>query len=814
MLALAVASPPAGAAHRDAGPTAALPEICAFRKATLQTLLLVASEVGLTIERSTTAGVRSGAQGLRKAAASLKMEVRRVGKRGRAHLGRPGRKALKRALATARRRVRTAARAARRRRGDALAAPVARASMAVVPLLGEQTTAYRDLGCGPAELRVARLHVAAGEIWRAPGGATIVGETGIELLGTLVVEGSSADGIALIAESGDVLLEGGIDARGTPGTAPAARSGAATPAAAGEGCGDGGAVFIEPRAGNVIVGGSHFAIAGDGTGCLPLTVSRVSELRVRLNIPGFYEVPVAGGRGGDVILSAPRGAIRFRPRVAGDPPPFSPGAGGAGAALRFAPAFSPPPLVEIVSLRAGSGGASGVVRLNAPTVELGTVAQLYRDGRGGRGGDAYWDNGPGTQLLPGGLESLFVIGGIGGEGAIQGGRGGDATYLGDRVVNAVGDAITGAVTLGGFGGDVLADADHAIGGEDFLEGGRGGDARTAGHRGWNGDATHADGSAGGYTSATGGTGGLFERTGVIIAANTRAGAGGDARATSGAGGDGWASCGPGGEPRGPGGNGGGAGALSVAGGRGVRAVGGTGGSGGSALEAVLGRPGRGGQGTPPGECGSDAPADISAGGGGGGVIHGDDGIAVAVTLIGCDPEAIPCTSNTTTTLPRGTCPLSPDPTAVQCGDGCCFDGASCHVTPRAPICCAVGTTVCGGTQGDVPTCCGANGDVVVDPNNPSITGGVCCPGGPPLPRYGGYSLCCRTGQTCCQRGTCCDAGETCCPGAVSGACCGPGSSVCCSGAGIFEGLAWCCLDTQICRSEGGPGGGGCVTPPP
>jgi hypothetical protein len=817
VLAVAVASPLADAARRDDAPTADQPAICAFLQTTLQTLFRVGTEVDLTMERSATAGAPAAARGLRKAAGALKAEGRRVGKTGRAHLGRTGRKALKRALTVARGAVRKAARAARRRRSDTLAARLDRASTGIGALLGEQTAAHRDLACGPVELRVARLHVPAGATRSVPGGATIVAETGIELLGTLVVDGSSADGITLVAESGDVVLEGGIDASGRAGIAPLAGARLATTAAAGpagQSCGDGGAVSIEPRAGNIIVGGSHFAIAGDGTSCGPLTVSQISELRV-VNAPlGVYELPVTGGRGGDVILSAPQGTIRFRPRVAGDPPPFSPGAGGDGAALGVAPTFAPPPGFKYLGLRAGAGGWSGGVRLAAPTVELGTVTQLYRQGRGGRGGDAYWDNGPGTQLFPSGLEIVLLGGGAGGAGAIEAGRGGDATYLGDRVVNAVGDAITSARTVGGLGGDVLADPTYAIGGEDFFEGGRGGDARTVGHRGWNGDATHPDGSPGGDTAATGGPGGLFERSSVVIAGNDRGGAGGDARATSGAGGDGWANCGQTGELLGPGGKGGDSGPLTVAGGRGVRAVGGTGGNGGSALEAVLGQPGRGGQGAPPGECGADAPADVTAGAGGAGVIPGDEGIAVIVTLRGCEPEPLPCMSSTTTTLPGGTCTLAPeDPTAVQCADACCFDGATCHITPHAPICCDVGTTVCGGAQGDVPTCCGSNGDVMVDPNNPSITGGVCCPGGPPVPRYGSYSICCHTGQTCCQRGSCCDAGETCCPGAVSGACCGPMSSVCCQGTGVFEGLSWCCLNGQVCRPEGGPAGGGCHAPP-
>lgn len=83
-------------------------------------------------------------------------------------------------------------------------------------------------------------------------------------------------------------------------------------------------------------------------------------------------------------LHVPAGETRAVP---GDPPPFSSGNGGDGQSLRFAPGFTPPPVSGETAYFSGDAGDSGRVRLDAATVDLGTVAMLYRQGAGGRGGD-------------------------------------------------------------------------------------------------------------------------------------------------------------------------------------------------------------------------------------------------------------------------------------------------------------------------------------------------------------------------------------------------------------------------------------------
>ena len=333
-------------------------------------------------------------------------------------------------------------------------------------------------------------------------------------------------------------------------------------------CADGGSVSITALTGNLVIGAAHFAIAGDGTSCPPLTVSDATLTQLRQGTVGNF-LAANGGNGGLIHLEAPRGTVRFTARPPNDPAPFSPGAGGDGQELLFDPTLVPPPPDQrspgVVQFHAGSGGQSGSLQLVAARVDAGGLRRFYRQGEGGRGGNFTWDQRPGSGLFPSGAEHLLLLAGEGGGGVLRGGRGGDISYQGDRIVNAVGEPVTTVSVLGGGGGEVYDDPDGTseplrpslLGPDDFLEGGEGGDAEVTGHAGWNGTAAFPNGAAGGYVNAL--AGGLLLGGGgnvLPVHPNSRGGRGGDMRVRSGRGGSGWSRCD--GAPL-PGGNGGDAG---------------------------------------------------------------------------------------------------------------------------------------------------------------------------------------------------------------------------------------------------------------
>ena len=668
LLVAAVVWSPSASSRRDPGPIANPAAVCAFRLGTIQALFEAANGVGLAGERLRAGDGPGAPRPLSAAAGALRAELRRVKRSGRAHLGKQGRRGLTTALAAVRRSAIKARRAAKRKPARATAL-VGDAGARLGAFLAEQTGVYRSLACAGGELRVERLHVPAGETRRVPGGAVIVAGEGIELRGDLVMEGTPADGLTLVAERGDILLEGGVDASGTPlDTGARLRARPARLSWLGAlddaNCGDGGSVSITALAGSLVIGPAHFAIAGDGTSCPPLTVSDATLSQLRRGTVGNF-LAAAGGNGGLIQLEAALGTVRFAARSPSAPSPFSPGAGGDGQELLFDASFVPPPADArspgVVQLHAGSGGRSGSLQVVAASVDAGGLHRFYRQGEGGRGGNLTWDQRQGSGLFPSGVEHLLLLAGEGGPGVVRGGRGGDISYQGDRVVNAVGEPVTSVSVLGGGGGDVYEDPDgpseplrpSLLGPDDVLEGGDGGRAEATGHAGWNGTAAFPDGAAGGYLNAL--AGGLLLGGGgsvLPVHPNSRGGRGGDMRVWSGRGGSGWARCDGAALP---GGNGGDAGPLSVRGGKGGDAPGGQGGDGGAVLHAEAGAPGQGGAGTPPGECGSlAANHEVYSGESGRGASMGLIGSVVDVLTNGCNAEPAPCTPTvTTTTLPCG-----------------------------------------------------------------------------------------------------------------------------------------------------------------
>src|SRR5262245_39144008 len=668
LLVAAVAWSPSASARRGPAPTASPSDVCAFRLATIQSLFGAANGAGLAGGRLRAGDGAAAPRSLAAATAALRAELRRVKKSGRTHLGKQGGRDLAKALAAVRRSAMKAARATKRKPASAIEL-VGDAAARIGSLLTGQTGAYRALACTGGELRVERLHVLDGETRRVPGGAMSVAAGGIELQGDRVMGGTTADGLTLVAERGDVVLEGGVDASGTPldqGTALRARAARrASPRALDHpDCGDGGSVAITALTGNLVIGTAHFAIAGDGASCPPLVVSDATLLQLRRGTVGNY-LAANGGNGGLVQLEAARGTVRFVARPPDEPAPFSPGTGGDGQELRFDPSFVPQPADArspgILEFHAGSGGMSGSLQVVAARVDPGGLRRFYRQGEGGRGGNFTWDQRQGSGLFPNGVEHLLLLAGEGGPGAVRGGRGGDISYQGDRVVNAAGELVTTVSVLGGGGGEVYEDPDGTsgplrpslLGPDDFLEGGEGGHADATGHAGWNGTEAFPDGASGGYISVLGG-GFLLGGGGDVLPVhpNSRGGRGGDVRVRGGRGGSGLARCNGAGLP---GGNGGAAGPLRAQGGKGGDAPGGQGGDGGDVLQAEAAPPGQGGAGTPPGECGALADSEeVQSGAGGHGVSMGALGSVVEVRSNGCNAEPAPCTpAVTTTTLPCG-----------------------------------------------------------------------------------------------------------------------------------------------------------------
>ncbi|HVH05951.1 MAG TPA: hypothetical protein VNE71_08140 [Myxococcota bacterium] len=600
---------PSAAAAQPAGAA------CDFRAATLEALLAAADDAGRASAALEGGDGGGASEALLGAAADLLAERKRVKQDGRTQLDATERKDLLKALGGARKRARKGASQAAKRSPERATTGVARAAVAIGAALQEQTVAYEEHGCAGNSLGVSQLFVARNETRNVPGGTVIVAANGATVLGGLVALGEG--GLSLIVESGDLVLEGSVDARGD---APVARG-----AGLEESCGDARNLLLEATHGGVRIGASFLAYARSGASCQELTVSNASQLFVGTPAGSFHGA--RGGNGGDIRVTAGDRTILFAQRTTAVGP-FSPGNGGAGESLRMSQSFLPPSGYSEVAFFGGDGGRSGRLVLT-PNVSLAVPDILYGStGSGGDAGSVHWELPEHVEPFPNELGLVLAHGGAGGNGAWRGGSGGNAVYLGGSVVRSDWQKPPFAEADGGLGGSLFRDAPYGL--RDTVYGGGGGSSEIVGHRGRDGDPEHPAGADGGDAQAFGGSANLSEGPGV---AASFGGPGGAASATSGGGGDGVSSCGP---PRIGGGSGGAPGRAYVYGGDGGNALGGRGGDGGPTLRAESGAPGQGGSGEPPGLCGPPATAPNSnAGHGGTGEDSGIDGHAAL-------PSALPC----------------------------------------------------------------------------------------------------------------------------------------------------------------------------
>src|SRR5262245_38381994 len=632
---------------RDTTPAAA----CAFRSAAMENLLDADSQVGIA-DAALTTDPTAARTALAAARRALEREARRARHDGKRALSMWEADRYRHVLrALLRRDAKTVEELSvqhpRGRRERRTAAEMTGVESSLRSAIANVETAIRAGNCVVASLTVGRLFVGDGEELRVPGGISITAQDGIELRGRLVVDPPSGD-VTLVARTGDIVLGGNITYEGRVAVAapqlpsPAARplaqpqSGAA-PA--------GGSIVITAMNGNVTVGATYFAIAGDGADASDVVLGAQTS-----PLPFHGE---DGGPGGSIQLAAPVGTVRILPRATGDPPPFQPGSGGHGGSVTLASGTFETPWPTL-AIYAGKGGDSGRLGLAGHLVANQTGGlPLIAGARGGDGGSVAWDNARATTSFSV-LTHVGLAGGAGGDAEIHGGNGGGATYLSSRVLNPVGAAVTAVAVIGGTGGSVIGPGV----GEGPVAGARGGDGGTAvveGNRGWDADGqTARNGASGGSVSAAGGSGGHVSPPPGGLADDlpgARGGDGGAVEAMSGDGGNGAPGCSAGM----PGGRGGDAGTLDVYGGNGgdgptavSPGVTTTGGNGGRRT-VRLGAPGEGGEGDPPGACGAEAPDPmVFSADGGAGTHPGRLGALDETAPPACAGVPVACSSTTTT----------------------------------------------------------------------------------------------------------------------------------------------------------------------
>src|SRR5262249_2034960 len=361
--------------------------------------------------------------------------------------------------------------------------------------------------CIPGELHVRHLYVAADEERHVPSGVTIVATEGVDILGQVVIDSGEPRGALTIrATAGGIVLDGRVAAIAVaagPSTIGSIRG--VHPNAAAPGSLDAGTIAISSVVGDVII--------GSGAGIM--TLNGLDAGTSTVQVASGVVAGAQGGHGGDVLLEAPRGAVRFMLQPGTGP--ICLGEGGRGEDLVVSDTLQTAgPTLEV---RGGPGGVSGLLRIVAQRV-LGVPTpadavhgtQVLNDtagcGMGGFGGNSSWDTRGGTAEYP--LDAMTFVGGRGGNGIQAGGTGGFASYLSGRVVNARGTTVAKVTVQGGDGGDVGDFALVPVAGGFAGIGGAGGPV--VGNAGWDGGVTasgtvYEDGAPGGDVIVRGGKGG-------------------------------------------------------------------------------------------------------------------------------------------------------------------------------------------------------------------------------------------------------------------------------------------------------------------
>lgn len=437
--------------------------------------------------------------------------------------------------------------------------------------------------------------------------------------GELVVDAAAGGDFTVIAETGDLVVEGTIRVDETSRAAQRhANQNRPLP--------NGATIILEARTGDIVMKKTTLLQSGRGYDAPPEAFSGPGELHVAQN----------GTDGGSIILQAPLGAIRLPAgRRIGDPEPFGIGSGGNGADVTVAASYLPG--TDLVEVRAGHGGASGSLILDAPQVtgtptlnELGDLARpgLIERGidraTGGEGGSVTW----GLTSADGraSVTEIQLHAGDGGDGILNGGAGGSALYQSDTVINDAGQPAASAFCYGGRGGDVF-EAPVPV---RLASGGDGGDVGVVGNNGQHGTATFdgaiSDGARGGRALGQGGDGG--DVLAGVRAVESSGGDGGgtlDVGVQAGVGGNGLSRCNC------RGGHGGDSGDAAAIGGRGGSMLGTAfaapgAGAGGDVLVIVHEEQSFGGDGSPPGDggCIGEAVATVGPDGAGMTVGSGQD----------------------------------------------------------------------------------------------------------------------------------------------------------------------------------------------
>ena len=512
------------------------------------------------------------------------------------------------------------------------------------------------------QIRVTRYEVAEGSVDRVSAGTEIIAEEGIEIAGTIRVDGAVDGDFVLTAETGDIVISGSIIVDGAKAAtrldgirfassdpfealAPSdwLNQTRATPR-------PGVSYIVFAKQGDIVIARLTRFEAGDGQSALDEKIASWG---------GDFYAGTNGARGGDIVLDAPNGVIRLpTDREGGDPAIFDLGDGGDGANVEVdRQAFTTDE--DRLLLAGGNGGQSGRLIFVTPSVEgvpsgrelFDNNMRLIIGGVGGKGGYAVWVAGKvGTvrfdedgwavearQVFPKlevALESIEMHGGHGGDGARVGGNGGVGGYLGANL--DVGEPVPAVETSGGQGGAVFTSPVPVV----AARGGDGGGFYAWGNNGWDGDKaedgrTFRNGANGGSVFAWGGNGGHI----VGDANQFPGGVGGNGGGSgtvgpngepwtlpqSGQGGRGMPGC----ENGGPGGEGGDTGALRVLGGDGGRGPldgtsGEAGGHGGD-VATLFPFAGDGADGNPPGAGGENGPVEVRGGTGGAGATPGSNG---------------------------------------------------------------------------------------------------------------------------------------------------------------------------------------------